>query len=280
MRYASERGASLLIAFFIMTIIIAIFLNVSTILFNEIKIIRNTGDSMVSFYASESGIEKTLYLDKKQNPGALQRGFCNICAICNATDIGDPSGDSINHCNNCTAVSLSSPGINGCDPSHCNNCEVTYTTDFGDKSYAVDAKISPDALHSSISRVSITAKGLYHGLAREVTYTDSAVSTSVPSFTSPQISHLVVTSKAVEVGSSFAISSDIVSSRGVQSVTVTLKQSFDNGVHFFRVDSLLLSLSSGKTYSETWSGPKGVYYIDITACDTDNNCSSVTNIKR
>lgn len=54
----SERGVSLIITFFIMIIVLAVVLSISILLYSEVKVIRNIGNSMVSFYAGESGIEK------------------------------------------------------------------------------------------------------------------------------------------------------------------------------------------------------------------------------
>jgi hypothetical protein len=63
-----QKGVSLIISFFIMVIIVAIVLAITTLLYNEIKMIRNIGNSVVAFYAADSGIEKVLYYDRKVIP--------------------------------------------------------------------------------------------------------------------------------------------------------------------------------------------------------------------
>lgn len=55
-----SRGISLYIAILIMAILLAIVLGVSTILVTQIRIIRGMENSVVAFYAAESGIEKVL----------------------------------------------------------------------------------------------------------------------------------------------------------------------------------------------------------------------------
>ena len=60
----SQKGVILIITFFVTTIIILILMSVSTILFNEIKILQSTRKLISTFYASDSNMEKTLYLNK------------------------------------------------------------------------------------------------------------------------------------------------------------------------------------------------------------------------
>src|SRR3989344_5111408 len=111
MIHHSQKGVSLIISFFIMTIILAIVLGISTILFNEIKIISDISNSVSSFYAADTGIEKTLYFDRKQVTIGAVSGICNICNICNDSNI-----DPVTYCNNCTTTPLAS---GGCDVSTC-----------------------------------------------------------------------------------------------------------------------------------------------------------------
>lgn len=57
----SNRGVSLYLALLIMTVLLSIGFGISAILFSQIKIIRGIGDSVVAFYAADTGIEEVLY---------------------------------------------------------------------------------------------------------------------------------------------------------------------------------------------------------------------------
>src|SRR3989344_7397808 len=115
----NQKGVSLIITFFIMTILLALVLGISTILFNEIKIIGNIGNSVSALYAADAGIEKTLFYDNKVIPDGGHRGICNICNTC-------ATGD----CNSCTAVGT-------CDPITCSECDITYSSTLNGISYDV-----------------------------------------------------------------------------------------------------------------------------------------------
>ena len=73
-----QKGVSLIISFFIMVIILSVVLSVSALLYSEIKVIRNIGNSVVSFYAADSGIEKLIYYDRKVLPDGAVRGLCSM----------------------------------------------------------------------------------------------------------------------------------------------------------------------------------------------------------
>lgn len=55
-----QQGVSLYLALMIMTLILAISLGISTILVSQIKMIRGMGDSIMAFYAADTGIERAL----------------------------------------------------------------------------------------------------------------------------------------------------------------------------------------------------------------------------
>jgi hypothetical protein len=155
----SQKGVSLIIVFLIMTIMLAIVFGISTVLINEIVIIRGIGNSVASFYSADTGIEKTLYFDRKQVVSGANRGFCNICTTCN--DSGLPSEAQ---CNNCVATPLA---LDGCDVNNCTNCQVNYDSSYLNRSYAVSASVTPntDPLYSDTS---INSKGVYQDLMREI----------------------------------------------------------------------------------------------------------------
>ncbi len=120
----SQKGISLVLTFFIMAIILAIVFGVSAILFSEIKIIRGMGNSVVAFYAADSGIEKTFYYDRKKIPAGGERGLCDICSECGTDCSGcNTSGDD-------------------CSPS-CTDCKISYYTEFNGKKYEIEAIVVP-----------------------------------------------------------------------------------------------------------------------------------------
>lgn len=57
----SQQGVSVLIAILIMTILLSIGLGVSTILLRQTRMIKGMGDSVVAFYAADTGMERVLY---------------------------------------------------------------------------------------------------------------------------------------------------------------------------------------------------------------------------
>jgi len=57
----SEQGVSLYLTIIIMSILLAIVLGMSAILFYQLKMMREMGSSVVAFYAADTGIENALY---------------------------------------------------------------------------------------------------------------------------------------------------------------------------------------------------------------------------
>jgi len=56
-----EKGVALFLSVLIISVILAIGLGISGILIQQIKISGNIGDSVVAFYAADSGIEQQIY---------------------------------------------------------------------------------------------------------------------------------------------------------------------------------------------------------------------------
>lgn len=155
MNYQNQQGVSLIIIFLIMTIIVAVVVSISTILYDEVKIISGIGRSVFSFYAIDTGIEKTLYFDRKAVSIGANRGFCNICTSCN-----DPSIDPVNYCNNCI---LTPTAQGGCDPLNCQDCQVDYTSVFDQDVYTISATIP-----SIDPAFDMDIKGYYKDVLRSV----------------------------------------------------------------------------------------------------------------
>ena len=57
----TQKGISIYLSLMIMTVLLAIALGVSTILISQQKSIKGMGNSVIAFYAADSGIEKMLY---------------------------------------------------------------------------------------------------------------------------------------------------------------------------------------------------------------------------
>ncbi len=133
---------------------LAVVLGMTTILFNKFTMIRDMGNSLSAFYSAYSGLEKTLYFDRKQFPNNAQRGLCSICNTC-------PTND----CQNCVVAPLAN---NGCNTSICNNCQVTYTSTFDGRDYVVDAKVTENLSNPSLFDLYINSKGFYEDTMRVV----------------------------------------------------------------------------------------------------------------
>lgn len=56
-----EKGVSLYLALMIMAVFLALALGISTILFGQVKMMKEMGHSVMAFYAANSGIERELY---------------------------------------------------------------------------------------------------------------------------------------------------------------------------------------------------------------------------
>jgi len=247
----SQKGISLILTFFIMTIILAIVLGVAAILVSEIKIIRAMGNSVVAFYAADSGIEKTFYFDRKRIPSGGERGLCDICSVC--TD-----------CQSCTLSG------GDCDPLTCTDCIISYYTEFDGKRYDIEATIVTDV---ETSETTIKSFGDYKETTRAIELI--FVGPIGTPLDGPVISNGLVEPRSVPVGVTLDISATISDVDGVDTETTFAHiQSPDES----DIDTVLLTLSGIDEYSGSWSGPIGTYYVDITACDTLGNCSEAENI--
>ena len=59
------RGVALYLAIMIMGVLLTLALGVSAILYSQIKVAKGMGNSVMAFYAANSGIERELY---EENP--------------------------------------------------------------------------------------------------------------------------------------------------------------------------------------------------------------------
>lgn len=266
MFYNSQKGVSLIITFFVMIIILSITLAISALLYSEVKIIRNMGDSVIAFYAADSGIEKVLYYDRQVLPslslGACSTGadcdsgqtcvnnFCTIPAkrgLCvmydsminpNAYCQPDPATFNPNieygiYCNPLSGFETPqiyntelANNIDGCDASVCKNCQISFKTSFDDREYSVVAKVYPSATGES-SNFQVESKGSFGSAQRQV-----RVLISAPEAESAiKILNACAIPVSTPVGAEIVISADVTSNiQGdpIGSVTAKIHNSSGN----------------------------------------------------
>ena len=63
----NQRGVSLYLALMIMVILLALVLGLSTIFLSQVKMIKEMENSVVAFYAADTGIEEVL-VNRMSNP--------------------------------------------------------------------------------------------------------------------------------------------------------------------------------------------------------------------
>lgn len=71
-----NQGVSLYLALMIMTVLLALALGLSAILFGQMKIIKGIGDSVLAFYAADTGIERELYANNP--PGTNYSDYLDL----------------------------------------------------------------------------------------------------------------------------------------------------------------------------------------------------------
>lgn len=288
-----EKGVSLIITFFVMVIVLAVILSVSSLLYSEIKIIRNIGDSVIAFYAADSGAEKILYFDRqvfaKASEGqTISRGLCSIFDFNAVTNpkacVGNQQGSTEDqkslYCNKLRDPEpLDTDGL-GCDYDKCNNCKISFETAFNGKEYTVTATVSP--LDDGSVKLLVESRGSFQGTARQINIesTKEAVSELIT------IANACVDPKSASDVQSITISANVSGQLyTISKVLAVIKD--DSGTIMPDSDSdpggLSLSLISGDyslgSWSGTWQGPPGVYYVDLVAEDSDGNTRTESNIQ-
>jgi hypothetical protein len=154
MKIEKEKGVSLIITFFIMMIVLIIVLSISVLLYSGIKVIRNMGNSVISYYAAESGVEKVLYYDRQVVLEDAERGLCAMLDNCTT---GTGTEKSIY----CTVTSPNAG--TDCVSTSCNNCSFTFTTVLDDKSYKTTASVVSGSYH-----LDIKSTGIFSGTSRQI----------------------------------------------------------------------------------------------------------------
>ncbi len=151
-----EKGVSLIITFFILTIMLAIVLSIGILLYSQIKVLRNIGNSVVAFYAADSGVEKVLYYDRQKIPVGGTRGLCNINNVCPDCTPGVDCAES-----KCQGWL---PTGNDCNLT-CGDCVVSFNSFFDDKSYNVEVST---ITAGGLSTTNIDIKGNYQNVSRKI----------------------------------------------------------------------------------------------------------------
>jgi len=281
----SEKGVSLVIAFFIMIIILAIIISITTLLYKEIKMIRNIGNSVVAFYAADSGIEKIMYYDRKVIPEGAERGLCamfygaeNLAGCLPEPTQTTPDLDLGLYCNENSNpfLQLKNPeDLDGCDIDVCDNCIISFYTnrENGDgsiKSYEVIAEIYPSQEFEDYSNLKIGSTGFYKSTNRkiELNLTKAREGTLV------DIISGLATPESTEYSTNISISAIIESSIVLSFAKVNI-ESVEEGQTDVLVDMNCQAINETYTCEKEWTGPVGAYYITIIAEDTAGNSDTL-----
>ena len=180
----SEKGVSLIITLFVMIIILAVVFSVSVLLYSQIKILRDIGNSVGSFYAADSGVEKVLFYNLQALPVLSGSGTATyaprgLCAIYPYDPVANPTGCHSSGMYNkslyCAPDSTLNSGLpqpgnsdptNGCDKFVCDDCTVSFggSMDNGG-AYSIMGAVSPASGDTSFD---LYSKGTYKGIERQI----------------------------------------------------------------------------------------------------------------
>lgn len=298
----SEDGASLIMTFFIMVIILAVVLSVSLLLYSEVKVTRNIGISTESLYVAESGIEKIFFYDRQVLPTLAQgqtavRGLCSMY-LPNSKDNPSacPSTSTSGFASSiyCTPASgFTAPvvgtthNITGCDPSVCDDCKISFSTTLdnnSNKTYVATAQISPQPDGSYTFQ--IESKGSLGSISRQVEVISNETKHVTPAAIT--IDHACASPISTAQGSAIFISANItLSVQGTD--TIRKATAIIRGPDGSAVDTKDLVLISGSksgfgTWQLTWTTtaatPTQYYSVDLDVKDSllTPNEALVTNI--
>jgi len=276
----NQKGVSLIITFFIMVIILAVAMSVSALLYSQVKVIKNIGNSIISLSVADSGIEKVLYYDKQvipvlENGSKAKRGFCSMLSygVDNPDACPDESDrddlDKSLYCNFSEMIPLDQEG-KGCDLDLCDNCQVTFETDFNNRKYSITAYVVP-AEEDLVSSFIIESKGEFDYASRKL----KIVMNAPQSASAIVVRDACANPKSTPQGSEIDISAYVavtIQGDSIDSVLATINDAKGNVV----VDNIELELTSGSLqeglYKYTWSTTESnvaqEYYVDLLIKDT------------
>lgn len=299
----SQKGISLIITFFIMVIILAVVFSISALLFSEVKVLRNIGNSVVAFFAADSGVEKVLFYDSQVLPvteiddgGNIiygKRGLCSMVPYDPATNptACQPSGDSAEqsiYCNPAENLpekeALDLPGQTGCDPDKCDNCQISFRTDFSadpaDKNYSVIASVVPSSGGESTD-FEIRSKGVYRTAERQIRVITKSAQVSAGAI---KITNACANPKSSGQGTDITISAHVESTIAggtvISTVVATVKDTPLGGPvsgGTFDLTCQDSPCTPSSDWANTWSTTTvGDYYVDITATDSEDPAAVTT----
>jgi hypothetical protein len=92
-KFSSSRGISLYLTLIFLAVLLSISLGLSVILISQISVIREMADSVVAFYAADTGIERELYPPESNPEDTPYSGFLDLDDPPDGTPAGTcPSG--------------------------------------------------------------------------------------------------------------------------------------------------------------------------------------------
>ncbi len=287
--FRKQQGVSLIITLFIMIIVLSVVLSISALLYSELKVIRNIGNSVVGLYAADSGIEKILYYDWQvglnDNRGLctmLQEKAINISEIdnpnaCRSSGEKNPSQDQSIFCDYQEDLEAGVNGNNpstGCNPDVCNDCMVTFTTSIDDKiSYTANAKVyeTQGEDGENITRFEINSKGLYGGAGRQLQIVIDTEKEDEPDVDESQAPPEWVTNVQATCSSPKKISADVIDP---EDLGITRVEACWTDSEYNTECDDLQSQGDGN-WSKPWSPDNNTtYFIIVTASYDDGSSNS------
>jgi len=113
-----QQGVSLYLAITIMIILLSIVLGISTILIRQLKTIKGMENSVIAFYAADTGVEqalKVIYHDQTDPIlPVTYHGFFDL----GGGGTGTNCPDDFNPADACYRVELKTPAGGGCSASY------------------------------------------------------------------------------------------------------------------------------------------------------------------
>ncbi|MFA6190361.1 MAG: hypothetical protein WC711_02485 [Candidatus Staskawiczbacteria bacterium] len=272
----AQAGVSLIITLFIMIIILSVVLSISALLYSEIKVIRNIGNSVIGLYAADSGIEKVLYYDWNVRPTITngkkaERGLCSMYDISNNYNTAcksDPNSTSPTehsiYCQPNNGFESPQPGDNnptiGCNPEVCDDCTISFSSVINagdtnssddDISYSTEARVYSAG---DVDKFEISSKGFYGGAGRQIQIVIETKNIE------PTISNF-----QIDCGGDNTVSADVYDKDGVNTVKMYIVDSETS-------ELTLKSLGDGN-YSKPWSNMDNntSYWVYLIATDNGGN---------
>lgn len=76
-RFSNQKGVSIFLAVVLMTLFLSMVLGLSAILLSQIRIIQEGGDSVIAFFAADTGAERAIYEDRVVCKQEACPGYCS-----------------------------------------------------------------------------------------------------------------------------------------------------------------------------------------------------------